>query len=250
MQKIDRSFVAAVVAVAAAFAIVLGLGFFIDRNFKSISGQTLGVILGCSIAGVAFGILYLLSPRKQKKRRTVVDIAEEQRRQEVIKDRDRTVAAYQESKQVRMAELAADPNKSKYLELMKRGEWWTDEQIAYYENPAMTATCAHLQPIERAMRSRGIDLRLVMPPWEKFVAIPMKVKGDCCINEAELWRQFAVPECVEHKTGYQPERSEFDNPWAALVCSSCASSIDLVHPEWPRKSTAWFPVAPGQTNSA
>jgi len=250
MSKIDRSFVAALVAVAGAFVIVLGLGFFIDRNFKSISGDTLGIILGCSIAGVAFGILYLLTPKKKKPRKTVVDIAQEQRRQEAMKDRDRTIAAYQESKRARMAELAADPNKRKYLALMERGEWWTDEQIAYHENPAMIATCPHLQPIERAMRSRGIDLRLVMPPWEKFVTIPMKVKGDCCINEAELWRQFAVPECVEHKTGYQPERSEFDNPWAALVCSSCASSIDLVHPEWPRKSTAWFPVAPGQTNSA
>ena len=72
----------------------------------------------------------LAGGRKKTPRKTVVDIAQEQRRQEAMKDRDRTVAAYQESKRARIAELAADPSKRKYLALMKRGEWWTDEQIA------------------------------------------------------------------------------------------------------------------------
>lgn len=57
------------------------------------------------------------------------------------------------------SERAADPAKRKYIPLVEWGEQWSGEQTAYYEDRNLTATCAHLQPIERAMRLAGIEIR-------------------------------------------------------------------------------------------
>ncbi len=152
-------------------------------------------------------------------------------------------ATLQEARRLRIAELAADPGKASYVPLMERGEWWTDEQIAYRENPKATATCAHLQPVERAMRAAGIVPRRLTEPWYRGFASLSMVEADCRINQAELPR-FHLPGSVQYASGYSPERSEWDNPWARLTCGVCASRIDLVHPEYPRTTTVWFPSPP------
>ena len=115
---------------------------------------------------------------------------------------------------------------------MERGEEWSDEQIAYHEDANLTSTCPHLQPVERAMRQAGIVPKLIAPL--------NKVKADCCINEPELSSRFPRAASVRYTEGYRPERHYEDNPCARLTCSQCGSTIELVHPEWPRDNTKWF----------
>jgi hypothetical protein len=125
---------------------------------------------------------------------------------------------------------------------MARGGYWTNVQIAYHENPNATATCIHLQPIEHAIRLTGVEPYLFTNAWEPDAAALPHIRVDCRINESELKRQFILPESVSYQEGYQPERSEHDNPWATLSCGACQSAIDLVHPEWPHAETKWFPA--------
>lgn len=151
---------------------------------------------------------------------------------------------WKEEKRVRVAELLADPAKHKYAALVERGEQWYDEQIAYFEDPDRTATCPHLRPIEHAMRLAGVAPKVIVKRWLPNYGRSMNIKADCCINEPELRRQFAVAESVHYQEGYSPERHPQDNPWAKLSCSLCDSYMDLVHSEWPRKDTRWFPAKP------
>ncbi len=85
------------------------------------------------------------------------------------------------------------------------------------------------------MRSAGI-----VPKW----IAPQHVMADCCVDEIGLRNRFTLPQSVRYAEGYQPERDDHDNPWASLSCSQCGSAIGLVHSEWPRPSTRWFPAQP------
>ena len=155
--------------------------------------------------------------------------------------------AYRERRRLRIAELSADPAKRKYAELMERGGYWSDSQIAYEENREITATCRHLAGIEHDMRLAGIKTLLFTEGWQKSFAPMPHIQADCRINGEELIRRYTLADSVNYREGYQPERHESDNPWAQLTCKACQSRIDLVHPEWPRAGTPWFPAPPGQT---
>ena len=227
----------AIVGVAAAFAVVVPLGFFMHRDFPWIPEGFLGVILAFLLPVISFGIFRSLRPNVFQPRRSKLD-------PELAKAGERSRAAFQEAKRVRIAELNADPAKRKYAALMERGGWWTDEQVAYLENPNATATCAHLREIEHAMRVAGVVPRLLPEVPEPGYGPLARVRADCRIHEPELRRRFTIVDSVRHLTGFYPERAEFDNPWAELCCSACSSAIELVHPQYPRPATAWFPSAP------
>jgi hypothetical protein len=227
----------AIVGVAVAFAVVVPLGFFMHHDFPWIPEGFLGAMLALMLPCLAFGVFRTLRPQEfgpqRRKRHSGVD-----------KEGERSRTAFREAKRLRIAELNADPSRRKYAALMERGGWWTDEQIAYLENPNATATCAHLGAIEHAMRAAGIVPRLLPEvPQPGFGPLP-RVRADCRIHEPELLRRFAVAGSVRHLTGFYPERAEFDNPWAELSCSACGSAIELVHPQHPRPTTVWFPFAP------
>src|SRR5262245_58276086 len=86
-------------------------------------------------------------------------------------------------------------------------------QVAYHNDRNATAACVHLQPIERAMRMAGIDVRLLeMSEYQPIIM------ADSRINEAELKRVFALPAFIQYQEQYQPERSEWDNPRADIMC--------------------------------
>ena len=74
----------------------------------------------------------------------------------------------------RIKRLDADPATRKYAKLMRTGQYWTDAEIAYDRDPASLATCTHLQPVERAMRSAGLDVR---------VHFNAAIKAECRIDE-------------------------------------------------------------------
>ena len=236
-----------VVAVALGFAIGLQTGAILHQKYPGLPDLALGFIVSGIIVAVAFGILLLLLSifRRGKTRPSVQTFLQNRAnraRQQAAKEYSLKVyATYKENKQRRIAELTADPTKHRYIALVEKGEWWSDDQIAYHENRELTATCPHLQALEHAMRMEGIELRRLGESWH--TASLAMVRGDCRINEKILQQRFLLPESARYRTGYQPERSEFDGPWADLFCSTCDSKIELVHPEWPRPKTRWFPSA-------
>jgi len=200
MEDRQKVRLAAFIAVAIAFAVVLLAGFWIQP--KS------GVILGLAIPVIAITIFCLIlgiSPRKY----------------------------------LRRFRFRAAPVR----EPVRHGP--SPAQIAYSENRNATATCIHLQPIERAMRMAGLDVQLL-----EISPHAPTVKATCRINEPAFQRMFAPPAWIYYSEGYQPERSEHDNPRADITCGECLrsdrarSDILVLHPDESRENTPWFPSPP------
>jgi len=216
-----RIVLSAMLAVCIAFAAVLSLGSYLRQRVPSLSDNAFGTIAGLAIVILVVAITWLLNPSLFSlpllaRRGTHPAVTEHQRR---------------------IAELAADPVKRKYAALVERGEWWTDDQILYNETPSMVATCAHLQAIEYAMRLAGLKVRMnpLLP------SVPASVTVDCRINEPEFKRRYVPAESVHYREYFQPERSQWDNPTADILCSECRSRIQVVHPSEAGEGTPWFP---------
>jgi hypothetical protein len=132
----------------------------------------------------------------------------------------------------RIERLRADPATAIYAVRMERGEWWSDERIAYDRDLSVTATCEHLAPLERAMRAQGVEVRLMMQG---------AVEAWCTIDGDGLARLSPAP-CVafvpERRTS---ERGFEDPPSSALTCSACRSWISAVHPSQADRDTPRFP---------
>lgn len=135
----------------------------------------------------------------------------------------------------RLEALAADPDRRKYADRIRRGESWSDEQIDYAENPAAVATCEHLRPIERAMRIAGIDVRLNLGP---------KVSAIARIDHDSFREQFLLPEVVKYSEPPAHGRGFEDVREALIACEQHRSAIDVVHPQEAKPSTPWFPRRP------
>ena len=118
---------------------------------------------------------------------------------------------------------------------------WDSAQAVYQANLLVTATCPHLMNIEAAMRASGIQTRLVTEAWREYSPHPV-IKAECCVKIPELRGRLALPAPAQYQEGYQPERSEFDNPWGAFSCAQCQSRIEVTHSEWGRGKIPWFPL--------
>src|ERR1700730_2474129 len=90
------------------------------------------------------------------------DPGREERMKKLREEGERAMVEIRERRRIRIAQLLADPAKAKYAPLVERGQEWSDEQIAYNEDPNLTGTCPHLQPTEHAMRMAGIVPRLLV----------------------------------------------------------------------------------------
>ena len=133
----------------------------------------------------------------------------------------------------RVAELASNPVTAKYAPLVERGEDWSDENIVYYEHPECVETCEHLQAIERAMRSAGIDCRR---------ARPRSIRAVCRIDYPALQSSFEVAPPVRYAEYYAGDRDEKDFPMAFLICDAHTSMIHSLHPhEAGAMAAAVFP---------
>ncbi len=139
----------------------------------------------------------------------------------------------------RRAELERDPAKHGYIPLLEKGDYWSDEQIAYKDDRTILATCRHLQPIESAMRTSGIGTRRLAGSISSNLAPRADVRASCRVEIATLRQKFPLPSCVTHDQGYHFDRYESDNPWAHLYCKQCNSSIELAHPDEIK-----FPIFP------
>ncbi|CAN5256597.1 hypothetical protein BH11PSE2_BH11PSE2_18940 [soil metagenome] len=137
----------------------------------------------------------------------------------------------------RVAALAADPVGRQYAERLRRGEAWSDDQIAYDQDRTRLVTCVHLQPIEQAMRGRGLYLKLLAPTF---------VEAQCRVDQEALAADFPDP-VIGYREWFESDRGGADDfPFARVGCSACAASaIDVIHSLVARDEVVWFPRAPG-----
>jgi hypothetical protein len=131
-----------------------------------------------------------------------------------------------------IASMAADPRYRRYAEMIEAGDsFWTPERVAYDLDPQATATCAHLAPIESAMRGAGIEVRM---------SGAKHVYAKCVVDGEALGRKFALPASA----GYG-EMQSFDRGGeelsALVACESCRSNIWVMH---PKAAAAGVPVFP------
>ena len=199
-----RSMWPVIVSVAAAFTLVIGFGFLLQGSSGRIPDEMFGVLGGVAIP-VTAGALYCLLTG--------------------------TWPSFSLRRAPRKPIRAVE---GIYLRALR--------QDAYDADPTQTVSCAHLAPIELAMRAAGFKMRLSeYPQYGPVVSV------DCRINLPELQRVFDLPESVYYKEAYQPERSSFDNPRADIFCRDCLESdrarcgIQVLHPEECRPGTRWFP---------
>lgn len=131
----------------------------------------------------------------------------------------------------RVKRLAADPVRRRYAELIGQGQPWNDDQIAYDLDPTRLVTCAHIQPIERAMRDAGIVVR----PLYGTVAA-----AGCCVDGTRLHSRFSIQLPVWFSDDIPGDRP-YDPAGAAIMCREHSSGIWLVHPDDTKPDTPRFP---------
>jgi hypothetical protein len=223
---------AAMAFVASGFIVAIGTGFRVTRQpAPAPIGELYYPAIIVLVATIAMGVRKVVRGEWRLGRPPTLrrpspaprrDLADERRRRE-------------DEQRLRIATLAADPARRKYVELIERGEWWwTDEQIEYNEDPSRLVTCVHLQPIEREMRGAGIAVRIIHAD---------KIHAACCIDHVALGRRFALPPSVHYSELPAYDRSLEDPPLAVITCDVCRSVIDCMHRYNSTQDTRWFPAA-------
>lgn len=230
----DRDLLATFVAMGAVFAgfvVVLGAGFRLHH--QPAPGYLDGGFYPALIY-LAVAVVYLVARRPtifgDVMPRGVI------RKARYRREWRRQAEAARAARLAQIAELAAEPATIKYADLIAAGEQWSAEQIAYDREPAARATCRHLQPVEAAMRSAGLPVKLVSG---------RQVRCPCRVDEAGLRTAVPVDPAVQYREYYLGGRSPQDDPVAYLICAICGtSSIETVHPDEARTATRWFPAPP------
>jgi hypothetical protein len=143
-----------------------------------------------------------------------------------------------------LRKIPAKPRNPKYGLMVNRWER-TTVQVAYDADLNVTASCIHLQPVERAIRKARIDVHLFDPP--RYGPI---IRAECHINEAALRRDFSLPASIVYREEYRPEVSDREEPHANLCCRECPDpdspqcNILVVHPIDKFPERPWFPSPP------
>lgn len=222
----------AMAGVAAGFVVVIGTGFYLSGEpAPSAIANSLPVAIGVLVAVIIVAAKRWRPGRPRASDWGLLPDGFDFHRPRLRRQRLANEAARRE----RLAALAADPIKRRYVPLIEAGQSWSDAQIAYDLDRRQTATCAHLQPIERALRDHGLYLRRWAGP---------DTEAQCCVDAAGLARRFDLPPSVRYAEPTTYDRSLEDPPAALLHCSLCRSSIRLIHPAMSRRQTVWFPEKP------
>jgi hypothetical protein len=150
-------------------------------------------------------------------------------RAELLAERE----AWEREQRERLARMKADPALAPYAARIEAGEHWSDGQIAYDLDPAATATCAHLTPVERAMRAAGVVVR---PQTGETVY------ATCTIDETELRRRFGLaPPAWYGELRQVDERGFEDRPAMVIGCHQHGTTIFVVEPAYAAPGTPQFP---------
>ena len=100
-------------------------------------------------------------------------------------------------------------------------------------DPRTLASCAHLAPIEQAMRADGIQMRDSRPQF---------VSADCRISQPHLIDEFGADIAALYDERHDIDRSYLDPKTAFFHCQPCRSTLIVVHPDEAREQTPWFPA--------
>ena len=126
--------------------------------------------------------------------------------------------------------LRREPRTAKHAHLAREGVPVTPEMAAYLDDPNATVLCAHLAPVERAIRQAGL---IVYP----VTGCAMQAHTLCSINETELRKKFALPASViYYEHAYQTEADSW------LECRPCKCRISAEYPGLSVRK--WFPKSP------
>lgn len=215
--------------VGAGFIVMLGTGFRLSGDVEPpiITQGFYPAIVVFAVVTVRGIVYFLRRPARSRRPKQV------QRWGQIDpKNVRRLRQAAEAERRQRLANLKADPARRKYAELIEKGQPWSDEQIAYDLDRTKTATCEHLQAIERAVRQAHIGVRLVGGP---------RVEASCTIDRDALHRAFALASSVDYHEPQQYDRSVEDPPGALIWCSACNSAITAIHPSLAPSGTHVFP---------
>ncbi len=131
-----------------------------------------------------------------------------------------------------IASMAADPHRRHYAEMIEAGDWfWTPERVEYDLDPQATATCAHVAPVETAMRAAGVEVRM---------SGVNSVYAKCLVDEEAFARSFDLSGGARYQ-----ELRTFDRGGeelsALVTCDACRSYIWVLHPTVAAAGTPVFP---------
>lgn len=190
-------------ALLAVVAGYFGLGYVLLGRLE-LPGWALGVAAIPYIGLSAIVVSRLWGERAAQVKRADPATAEKWRRQQAA-----VIAR-------RVAEIENDPVKSKYLDRIKRGEYITDAQMEYWEDPNAVWTCEHLQPLERAIRKAGIKAKPV------DTQLFRNLQADCAPNEAKLRAAGYLQKPVEFEFVDGGPR---DPSFVMVRCQPCNSAV-------------------------
>jgi hypothetical protein len=225
--------VGAILALLAAIGLLgamIGLGYLFRDQLEhapSMGGLAKPIAFGVGLLIAAGFVLF-----GQRRRLPPLTPGQLRQRQQLKADREAVAAAHAK----RLAAMEADPDLRAYAARIRAGEAWSDDQIAYDRDRTQTRTCAHLAPVERAMREAGLFVRLLLD---------RHVRAQCRIDEPALRSAMPLDASVTYSETIElGGRAYEDPPGAALLCNACRSSISVLAPWQWREETATFP---GQT---
>jgi hypothetical protein len=210
-----KNILAAMGAVAVAFAVVLGFGFWVHERDVVISDSTFGLLAGLAIAGAALGIYGWVTgirfwPLKQS---------------------------------ARVRPMPAVPYVPRVL---------TEAERAYPLNPTMTVSCTHLAPIEKAMRLAGIEVQyqaenIYRPIVQARCRVNVaELKRVFALTDNIFYKEGYEPERYEIEN---PRADLFC--LECLKADRARSTIRVLHPDECTPDTVWFPassLSPDATN--
>ncbi|GAA0315697.1 hypothetical protein GCM10009087_27720 [Sphingomonas oligophenolica] len=213
----------AMAGIGAGFVVVLWAGFTLHRDAMPlvIEQYHLPAILIVA-AAITYGLYHVGR-----------GVARHDRRSGARRDARSKHADWREAQRLRLIEMRGDPILSAYADRIERGESWSDAQIAYDLAPDMSATCAHLAPVELAMRRAGIIVKL------QFGQI---VHAACVIDEPALRARFAVALPAWYGIIPDYDRSYEDPPAAALGCTEHGALIYVIEPGQAPPGSPVFPA--------
>jgi len=115
----------------------------------------------------------------------------------------------------RYQELLRHPLGAPYAEMLLKGDWRADEEIAYAAEPDRVVTCAHLAPIERDLRREGIRSAPVLHAERRLWT-------EACLALKRLAPNYELAG-VDEEVYYDHPR---DPGYVLIRCRGCDSAID------------------------
>lgn len=213
----------AMAGVAAGFMVMLWAGFTLHHDAMPLVIEHYHLpAIGVFAAAIAYGLYHLVLGMRRGVARSGARRAARFRH-----------ANWREEQRLRLIEMRNDPTLSAYAARIERGENWSDAQIAYDLEPDGTATCAHLAPVEQAMRRAGIAVKLQSG---RIVTAP------CVIDEPALRARFALDPPAWYGIVPDHGRSYEDPPYAALGCTEHGAMIHVIEPGQAPPGSAVFPA--------